>query len=229
MLNYMIINGTSTLDLDILVIKHPLIIKAEKKVTDIIIPGRDGTIYREEEYKNYTKQIELLINDTTRTDEFLNLISGQLSIIFSSELDKVYRCRVKNQIDLSKVLENRRQCLLQLDTYPFKYSADSLNDQMELTKEQVFFNPGTMYSEPIIKIVGSGNVTLDINGKFYEVYPVDESVTINSEIQEVYRAAQNKNNTFVADEFPTFNPGENKISWTGNVAKIEIKPNWRWL
>ncbi|QDY17535.1 phage tail protein [Clostridium botulinum] len=28
-------------------------------------------------------------------------------------------------------------------------------------------------------------------------------------------------------EFPIFQVGENKISWTGNVSKIEITPRWR--
>ena len=30
-------------------------------------------------------------------------------------------------------------------------------------------------------------------------------------------------------DFPTLSLGENNISWTGNVIKLEIQPNWRFL
>ena len=31
------------------------------------------------------------------------------------------------------------------------------------------------------------------------------------------------------DLFPRLEVGNNEISWTGNVEKIEIEPRWRWL
>ena len=57
----------------------------------------------------------------------------------------------------------------------------------------------------------------------------DLIVLIYTEMMEVYKDDENKNNSFTADDFPVFEVGENTISWTGNVERIEIQPNWRWL
>lgn len=36
-------------------------------------------------------------------------------------------------------------------------------------------------------------------------------------------------NNKMSGEFPVLELGENNISWVGNVSKLEIQPNWRWL
>ena len=33
----------------------------------------------------------------------------------------------------------------------------------------------------------------------------------------------------MSGDFPTLLPGQNAISWTGNVTKVEVQPNWRFL
>lgn len=33
----------------------------------------------------------------------------------------------------------------------------------------------------------------------------------------------------MSGDFPTLLPGSNAISWTGNVTKVVIQPNWRYL
>ena len=37
------------------------------------------------------------------------------------------------------------------------------------------------------------------------------------------------NNKAGFDEFPVLEPGDNSISWTGTVTKVEIVPRWRCL
>ena len=36
-------------------------------------------------------------------------------------------------------------------------------------------------------------------------------------------------NSAMSGEFPILKPGMNAISWTGEVTKVEVKPNWRYL
>lgn len=36
-------------------------------------------------------------------------------------------------------------------------------------------------------------------------------------------------NSAMSGDFPVLLPGQNAISWTGNVTKVEIQPNWRSL
>lgn len=53
-------------------------------------------------------------------------------------------------------------------------------------------------------------------------------IIIDSEMQNAYSGSISMNNKMYGD-FPTFGSGENNISWTGNVTKLEVQPNWRWL
>ena len=55
-----------------------------------------------------------------------------------------------------------------------------------------------------------------------------EKIVIDSENQEAYNEEKLLNNKMLG-KFPFFNPGENKISWSGNIEKISITPNSRWL
>ncbi|SHE47178.1 hypothetical protein, partial [Anaerotignum propionicum] len=63
----------------------------------------------------------------------------------------------------------------------------------------------------------------------YGLNGISGSVTINSEMMEVYKDVTNANNKYSALDFPRFQVGENSISWTGSVTKIEVEPKWRWL
>ena len=36
-------------------------------------------------------------------------------------------------------------------------------------------------------------------------------------------------NSSMSGDFPLLVPGNNAISWSGDVTKIEIQPNWRYL
>ena len=102
-------------------------------------------------------------------------------------------------------------------------------DALELTAPTTIRNSGTVYSEPLITVYGSGDVTLNINGNPYPLRNVQESITIDSEMMEVFKEDTNQNGKYGGVEFPRFEVGKNEISWTGNVSKIKIQPRWRWL
>lgn len=89
-------------------------------------------------------------------------------------------------------------------------------------------NPGTFESEPIITIHGSGDIKLLINGKNILLSAISETITIDSETLNVYSGTESMNHKMTGD-FPILGVGNNSVFWTGNVAKMEVKPNWRWL
>ena len=86
-----------------------------------------------------------------------------------------------------------------------------------------------VYSEPLITVYGNGDITLNINGNSYPLRNVQESITIDSEMMEVFKGNTNQNGKYGGAEFPRFEVGQNEIRWTGNVSKIKIQPRWRWL
>ncbi|MBR1559690.1 MAG: phage tail protein, partial [Clostridia bacterium] len=81
---------------------------------------------------------------------------------------------------------------------------------------------------PIIHVYGSGDATLIINDTFVELEGIEDSITLNSVIQEAYQG-ETLLNEKMEGEFPVLKPGNNLISYTGDVSRIVIAPNWRYL
>jgi len=96
------------------------------------------------------------------------------------------------------------------------------------TSSYMLVNPGSVYSEPIIHVYGSGDLTLIVNGSFVELEGIEESIVLNSVIQEAYQG-ETLLNEKMDGEFPLLKPGNNLISWTGEVTRLVIQPNWRFL
>lgn len=79
-----------------------------------------------------------------------------------------------------------------------------------------------------MKIYGSGDVVLNINNNTLKFNDVENYIEVNSDIMECYKNTMNCNSKMIG-EFPIFNTGKNIITYTGNIDKIEITPNWRCL
>jgi len=233
---YFEFKGIASYDMGIIVTKLSDIIKPQKRVTPITIPGRQGVLYQDDgTYSNYTYDIECAIVNQGKAinySKITNWLDGYGELIVSTEPDKIYRARIINQIPISGVLKNFSNFLVQFDCFPFKYSVNAIRshaDDLTLTAPTSIKNKGTVYAEPTITVYGSGNITLTINGANYTLTGVDGYITVDSERMEVYKGAINANNKYAAMDFPRFEVGMNTISWAGNVTKVEIKPKWRWL
>ena len=227
---YFIYNGIDSRMMGVIVTAMPSTVRAAQRVESVKVPGRSGSLHETDgSYDNYTKTMECAIKNRQKIDDIAAWLTGSGEIIFSSEPDKVYRVTISNTISIAQMMRTFQKFQVSFDTYPFKYSVNRFDEALELEKPAVILGKGTVYSQPVITVYGSGTVTLTINGADYLLSNVDDYVTINSEIEECYKSGLNMNNIFSADEFPRLEPGENAISWTGNVEKIEIQPNWRWF
>lgn len=214
----------------ILIATMPDIVKPQRREEEITIPGRNGVLTIDEGcYEGYTLSIGCGMRGTERLGEVAAWLDGSGELILSTESDKVYRARISNAISIADVIYLYNSFLVQLKVFPFKYSVDKADEEMSLTAGATIYNQGTVYSEPIITVYATGNVTLKINDVNYTLTAIDGYVAINSELQEVHKDTINKNNSFSALDFPKFQVGENTISWTGNVTRVEIQPKWRWL
>lgn len=118
--------------------------------------------------------------------------------------------------------------LLQFRVQPFKYSVNAAGDALELTAPTTIRNSGTVYSEPIITVFGSGDVTLTINGADFPLYGVEESITIDSEMMEVFKGDTNQNGKYGGAKFPRFEVREKRNQLDGecqqnkNTAPLEM-------
>lgn len=92
-------------------------------------------------------------------------------------------------------------------------------------------NVGNYFSKPVMEIKGSGTIELAVNGNnlFRYTFPDGENtVIIDSQKQDAYLGVDLKNRS-MSGEFPTFEVGENILSWDGLVTSLNISSKSRWL
>lgn len=113
---------------------------------------------------------------------------------------------------------------------------DEIKANMKLSyfskNDTVLENKGYVESKPIIIIHGTGNIAVSLNNS--SVFSIDmqsdASITIDAIQEDAYQGSILKNRQ-MNGEFDKIRlkSGENTISWTGNLSKIEIEPKSRWL
>lgn len=222
--------GKDSRSYDILISSPPQRVRPQRRTEEITIPGRHGVLTLDERaYEAYTISMECGTRGSDKLDEIIAWLDGAGELTLSTEPDKVYRASIYNKISVADQIYLYNSFLLQFKVQPFKYSVNDFGEKQELTAPTTVFNKGTVYSEPIITVFGSGDITLTVNGEDFPLYGVSEYITIDSERMEVYKGTANQNSKFGGERFPCLEVGENAIGWTGNVTKVEIEPKWRWL
>lgn len=222
--------GKDSRECGILISAMPERVRPPRRVKAVEVPGKDGDLTIDEEaYDAYTLSLECSTRGSDHLDEIVTWLDGSGELILSTEPDRVYRASIYNKISIADVVYLYNKFLLQFRVQPFKYSTNPFDDMLELTSPTIILNSGTVYSQPKITIYGSGDITLTVNGEDFPIYSVDGGITIDSEMMEVYKGTVNQNSKYGAMTFPRLEVGENSISWTGNVTKVVIIPNWRWL
>ena len=222
--------GIDSREMGVIVTAMPETVRAERRIESITVAGRNGSLHTDEGvYESYDRTMECALIKRARLDEITAWLVGSGEMTFSTEPDKVYRVTIANKISIAQMMRVFQKFQVVMDTQPFKYSVNAAGDALELTAPTTIRNSGTVYSEPLITIYGNGDITLNINGADFPLYGVQESITIDSEMMEVFKGSTNQNGKYGGAEFPRFEVGKNEIRWTGNVSKIKIQPRWRWL
>ena len=110
---------------------------------------------------------------------------------------------------------------------PYEYETSATGNYS--VKSFTIANKTTTTALPVIKIYGTGTVVLNINGRGITITGLTSSIVLDSELQEAHSGLTTNMNSNMNGEFPILRTGNNTITWTGMVTKVEIDPRWRWL
>lgn len=226
-MNYCIFKDINSLELGLYIERCPAKISPKRRDETFTVPGRHGNLTTTDgAFESYIRSAEFIVKDEKRIDEICAHFKGSGWLIFSSEPDRKYKARVANQIEFSHVIRHFKRFVVEFEVQPFGY--DVFEQTITKTAPFSLFNIGTVDSEPIITIFGTGNITLYVNNQSISLKEIAGSITIDSEMQNAYNGAASMNNK-MSGEFPILSLGENHIKWLGNVTKLEIQPNWRYI
>jgi len=107
--------------------------------------------------------------------------------------------------------------------HPIKYHRNQLIER-QINTGHVVDNPTSVPAKPRFRIVGTGNVTLNIGSQRLELASIQNGITVDCEDMTV--VMQNGATAFShmrTLEFPTLPPGRTAITWTGNF-RVYIIP-----
>lgn len=231
MYSFNFLNKDSFTDYGILVEKRPPIPKPQRAIDYIEVPGRNGSLKVDDEtYKDIIIPIQCSFGDDNvayKADLVKAwLDSGEGPLILCNQPDKYYVAHVSDPVDISQEFKIFGKFLVNFRCQPFKYAVD--NDVITLTESGIVTNSGSISSEPIIVVTGTGDITLTINEVDIQLTSVSSYITIDSVLKDAHKDTTLQNSKMLG-EFPVLQPGVNTISWTGTVTSLAITPNWRWL
>ena len=213
------------------VLEQPPVTIPSERVTFTDVPGRSGSLTQlegDDVYDDIVLTATCQIADPSRIPEIAAWLRGSGTVTFANRQDGFYHAHVVNQIPFEKILRGNphRSFAINFRCKPFWYLSDV--EPITLTTSGTFItNPGSVASEPVITVYGSGEITLMVGMTITEL-EITDKITLDTPLMEAYSGSTSMNSCMSGD-FPSLLPGKNAVSWSGNVSRVEIQPNWRSL
>ena len=231
MSNYLKVNDFTTTGLrNCVVVDFGTIRSATPRFSEQTKPyGMNGSYNQEDgAFEDYERTIRIFFerfSDLATLIEKFKAVGNQLE--FSYQPDSVFYADLLDTEITPKGMYGW-ELSIKLDMQPFRYPKDVA--PVVLTSAGTIENIGTVYSEPVIEIEGSGDVSLTIGQKtMYLTINTKATIDCRQGKQNIYNATGAIQNTLRKRggffEIPVGNTG---ITYTGNVSKVTIKPNWRY-
>ena len=234
---YVIINGvnsttiTGLLVTDLGVISKPLVRTLVEEVD-----GRDGDIVTPLGFSATDRVIKIGLTTNYDIDEVINYFNSEGVITFSNEPDKYYRFAIYEQIDFERLIRFKT-AEVTLHLQPFKFSVDEKAQETTISTSPAtvnVYNSGNYYARPIIKITGSGDVTVSLNNSQVLALALGSSsrtIIIDCEQMNAYAEDNTLLNRLVTGNYDNIKiaVGANAFTLSGSVTKFIIDKFSRWI
>lgn len=149
-------------------------------------------------------------------------VKGYQDFEKSWDSDYLYRAIYLESFELDEIISQFGRVQLAFLFHPIKYLK---LEQREITVSngQTITNKGNVPANPLIKLTGSGDTTITINGRKTMLKGIQGELIWDAERKLVYRGNFTSQwNVVVAEQgqynAPKLDVGNNKISWTGNFT-----------
>ena len=232
MIHYLIYNGESSADYDLLVGAQNTFNAPKRSVTKYTIPGRNGDLIKDNGcFENISVPYTIVCK--SGFENLADSISAWLKSPTSycrledSHHPEYYRMGlVTDAITYTTgALNHSAKATVTFDCKPQKWLTEGERVE-KFTSAGTIFNPTKFASKPLIKVYGNGQSTLKI-GDYSMSLNLQAYVTIDSELMDCTRGNMNMNSYVVLTSgFPELKSGMNLITFTGGITSIEITGRW---
>lgn len=220
-------NGNRSLNLNLFLENYPSIPIANEEYEEVLVEGRNG---------------KLIINKGTYPDKKIPFTFTILSPRIEIDFERVYewlteiednrlifgrrdRCyKVKKVIfgDIQKEFRSIGEFDVTFLCEPFLQDLDKTTHEITTSGFKINYD-GNAPGDTLIKVYGSGNIQLTINGETMQINNVTDYVEIDSDLLQVRNQDGTSKDDDTLGDFILFTKGENIISYTGTVTKVVVE------
>lgn len=214
-------------DLGIIVEKTPKISKAKKRINIYEIPGRNGFLSEDEEtYEAFSLSVECHAKENCNFDEIFEFLDGYGTLSLDGKRE--YTAIINNAISFEKVLMFKK-FIVQFLVNPICKDVEFTNHTVSSDNEIIEINNTYWDIEPNISLTCSGNVSITINGKTFNLDNSDGTYILDCKNKIITKNGLNSSN-IMQGEFPTLKKGTNYINYIGNITDFTIsyKKTYLW-
>lgn len=224
-------NGKNSLDFGVRISGGGTYGTPQRDITTIEVLGRNGELTQDNgrfkniqiEYPSWiARDIEPKLTEFT---SFLNSSAGYHRLEDSYHPEYYRMARFASTINPTVMYNEAGEFTIEFDCMPQKWLKSGEN-AVTVTDTTVLFNPTAFDAQPLIKVTGVGQFT--INDVVTKITTNPDGLYIDCENMTCYKDAVNKSKyvQFLTrdGEYPTLKAGENKIAVNGTT--LEIIPRW---
>jgi len=205
-----------------------------RDVNVIQVPGRDGDLIMDNgRFESVIRSIPCRL-EAPKGENVEQLISqinnwliddgGFHEFRWDNDPEFKYLARVESDVVSRRVLSKFGRVVIDFHLHPVKYLESSL-EARQVTNGTNVANQFEIDAKPIIRIVGEGNITLNIGGQPLVLRGISQGCMIDSETQTI-TSLDGSVTLFdrMYSPFPVLRPGNNQVTFTGSVNQVFITP-----
>src|SRR5690625_932936 len=228
------IDGIYAEDFGVYLKERPNIPTPLQDVDHINVKGRHGSLTRKYNYLDTELFVNFHMYD--EGDGFKKVfrkakhrLLNAKTLIFDDDPSVFYKVKSVTIDESPTILFKYGEIPTTFRLDPFQYEVD--NPTETITSRTTITNEG-YESEPIMTVHCNGTGNIYINNQEVTIQNINGTITIDSEMQNAYRIENGyvvNLNSHMIGRFPVLKHGQNTISFDGDITKLEIICNKRWV
>lgn len=227
-MNTMTVDGVNVTTYDLYLLKIPPVVKPEKRVRRITIPGRSGYLTEwSGDYEQYVKEPELLYSGSDLNEALAFLRSASL-LVFGNDPDYAYEVRADEKMETRMEKSGLYTIKVAYITQPLKRQATEAVHADDTSYSLT--NLGTEPAYPKLVVTGAGEQTVTVASQTITIdFAIGgETITIDSLNGQIYDATGANAWNKVTGDLPVIPVSASAITVSTTGTELTVYPNWRW-
>lgn len=227
-----------TWDFDMHVEHYPSQGGPARKSNTTSVLGRNGDLHLlQDAFENYTQPYACYFHGDLPTPEQAHAIKAWLlgdgsyrRLEDSYDPNHFRLASFLGPLDIANTLNKYGRCTVNFDCAPQSF-LKSGEHAVVFSAAGSLQNPTAFTALPLITVYGTSAGTVTIGSFTVAINAISDPIILDCDTQNAYSqpgegAPVNQNGNIRAVPFPSLTPGENVISFSGGITKLEIIPRW---